>query len=103
MRKSSEVTVPVAGPHRTQLYLDEGRYQYLACLARKRRASIAQVVREFIDEHRDVRARRKKDSFFNIIGMCSSGPKEGWHPDFARHIDDYLYGTWDGKSEPPKD
>ena len=90
------------GLHRTQLYLDETRYQYLSCLAQKKKASLAQVVRELIDQSRSARSRRKKDSFFDIIGMIKDGKSQGWHPEFARHIDDFLYGAWDGKSAPPK-
>lgn len=85
--------------HRTQLYLDEARYQYLQCLARKNHVSLAQVVRDLIDRHKEARSKRKQDSFFHIIGMVSRPER----PDFAEHIDDYLYGAWDGESEPPKD
>jgi len=37
--------------HRTQIYLTEEQYQYLRREAEKKNASIAKIVREFIEEH----------------------------------------------------
>ena len=77
-----------AAVHRTQLHLDEGRYQYLAVQAKAEGKSIAQVVRDLIDaDYKRRGSRRRKDSMDNIIGM--------FHGDgaaVAEHVDDYLYG-----------
>lgn len=79
--------------HRTQLYLEDSQYHYLKDLARARKKSIAQVIRDWIDEKREKRKekiRKRKyesDPFFKARGIFSSGV-----PDMARHFDDYLYG-----------
>ena len=74
--------------HRTQLQLDNGRYQYLAVQAKAQGKSIAQVVRDLIDaDYKRRGSRSRKDSFDNLIGM--------FHGDgaaVAEHVDDYLYG-----------
>lgn len=75
--------------HRTQLYLDEGQYHYLKELARKEKKSIAQLIRDWIEERRKKRLvkRFRSDPFFKMRGLFASG-----RPDMGRHFDDYLYG-----------
>ncbi len=75
--------------HRTQLYLEDSQYQYLKELARKEKKSIANIIREWIEEKRRARTatRYLKDPFFKARGLFSSGV-----PDMAERFDDYLYG-----------
>ncbi len=75
--------------HRTQIYLDEGQYQYLKDLSSSGGKSIAGIIREWIDEKRKQRALRnyKKDPFFQARGIFGNG-----YSDIAKHFDDYLYG-----------
>ena len=75
--------------HRTQLHLDDSQYQFLKDLAKKEGKSIAQIIRDWIEERRKKKAKKKyvNDPFFKIIGIGSSG-----RPDMARNFDDYLYG-----------
>lgn len=75
--------------HRTQLYLDETQYLFLKDLARREQKSIAQVIREWIDEKRTKRVARQytKDAIFKGRGVFSSGQS-----DLADQFDDALYG-----------
>ena len=75
--------------HRTQLYLDEARYQFLAQWARKRGGSIAQAVRDLIDEKmKPPKGQpRKKDSIWKLVGL---GAGDG--AAVAENHKDYLYG-----------
>ncbi|MDP3013295.1 MAG: hypothetical protein Q8M92_03570 [Candidatus Subteraquimicrobiales bacterium] len=74
--------------HRTQIYLDETRYQYLVNLARRQKKSIAQVIRELVDEHVKKRAGQKEeDSFFKVIGIAA-----GTGEAIAERYEDVLYG-----------
>ena len=73
--------------HRTQLYLDESRYQYIISLAQKMGTSIASVFRMLIDEHIDMNSRNKNDSFFKVVGIAS-----GTGESVAEHYEDILYG-----------
>ena len=83
--------MPKPLPHRTQLQLDDGRYQYLSLKAKAEGKSIAQVVRDLIDEdHKRRGSHRRKDSLDDIIGVFSGDGSA-----VAEHVDDYLYG---GKS-----
>ena len=79
--------MPKTPVHRTQLHLDEGRYQYLADQAKAQGKSIAQVVRDLIDADSKRRGSRRKDSLDNIIGIF-----RGDGSAVAEHVDDYLYG-----------
>ena len=75
--------------HRTQLYLDEARYQFLAQWARRKGASMAQAVRDLIDERMKAAAKekRKKDPFWKAVGV---GAGDGSR--VAENYEDYLYG-----------
>ena len=75
--------------HRTQLYLDDTQYEYLKDLARAEKKSIAQVIRDWIEERRQKRLLTKfdKDPFWKLRGIGSSGLK-----DVGRRFNDYLYG-----------
>lgn len=75
--------------HRTQLYLNDSEYLFLKDEARKKKKSIAQIVRDWIEEKRKKRAGKKymSDPFWKIRGIFGSG-----HSDIGRHFDDYLYG-----------
>lgn len=75
--------------HRTQLYLEDSQYHYLKDLARSKGKSIAQIIREWIEEKRKKKAAKKyeDDPLFKMRGIFSSG-----RPDMGRNFDDYLYG-----------
>ena len=79
--------------HRTQLYLDDSQYGYLKDLAKATKKSIAQVIRDWIEEKR-LKKQKKisdkkylKDPIFKLRGLFASGC-----PDMAENFDDYLYG-----------
>lgn len=78
--------------HRTQIYLDDFRYNELKDRARKEGKSFAQVVREAIDSvirNREVEALKKKDKtwqeFLKLAGIGSSGLT-----DVSKNHDKYL-------------
>ncbi|MBI5239961.1 MAG: hypothetical protein HY926_05785 [Elusimicrobia bacterium] len=75
--------------HRTQLYLDESRYNFLVQWARRRGDSIAQVVRDLIDERMQaaVKEKRRKDPLWKAVGMAA-----GDGCAVAENHKDYLYG-----------
>lgn len=75
--------------HRTQLYLDHADYQYVKALAHREQKSIAQVFRDWIQEkkHKRKSQQLKNDPFFKARGIFQSGD-----PEFAKKIDDFLYG-----------
>ena len=75
--------------HRTQLHLNDSQYQYLKDLAKSERKSVAQIVREWIEEKKKKRVTRrfKHDPIFKMRGIFSSG-----RPDMGENFDDYLYG-----------
>ena len=75
--------------HRTQLYLDDSQYHYLKDLARSKGKSVAQIIRDWIEEKRKKRIVRKyeNDPFWRARGIGSSG-----QPDIGKNFDDYLYG-----------
>jgi hypothetical protein len=76
--------------HRTQLYLDDDQYQYLKTLSRSQGKSIAQIVRDWINQRRGNRSLNKfaADPFWKLRGIGSSG-----RPDISENFDDTLYGT----------
>lgn len=76
--------------HRTQLYLNETHYQFLAQWAQKRGASIAQAVRDLIDERMKAAAKlkkKKKDPFWKTVGIGSGDGSR-----IAENYENYLYG-----------
>lgn len=75
--------------HRTQLHLDDSQYQFLKTLARSEGKSIAQVIRDWIEEKKKKGGAKKyeKDPFFKMRGLFSSG-----RADMGKNFDDYLYG-----------
>ncbi len=75
--------------HRTQLYLEDNQFEYLKNLARSEKKSIAQIIRDWIEEKRQKKMAKnyEKDSFWKICGLFNSGK-----PDMAQNFDDYLYG-----------
>lgn len=78
--------------HRTQLYLDEARYEYLSALARQKGTSIAQVVRDLIDKERNRRKKRrgKADPIWEMVGIIEDERK-----DIASNYESYLYDEGD--------
>lgn len=74
---------------RTQLYLEESQYQFLKDLARSEGKSIAQIIREWVDERRQGRILKKylKDPLWKLRGLGASGQS-----DIAKNFDKYLYG-----------
>lgn len=75
--------------HRTQLYLDEARYQFLVRWAQKRGESIAQAVRSLIDERMAASPppKRRKDPIWKVVGLGSGDGSR-----VAENYEDYLYG-----------
>lgn len=75
--------------HRTQLHLDEMQYQYLKHVAFIEKKSIAQVIRDWIEEKRAamIMEERKRDSLFKLRGLFESGDAG-----LANHFDQALYG-----------
>ena len=75
--------------HRTQLYLDESHYHFLVQWARKRGESLAQAVRDLIDERMQAaaKAKKKKDPLWKAVGMAAG---DGYA--VAENHKDYLYG-----------
>lgn len=56
--------------HRTQLYLDEARYQYVVSLSRRNGKSLARIFRDLVDEHMRRNSEHiKEDPFFKVIGI----------------------------------
>ncbi|MFZ5994986.1 MAG: hypothetical protein ACOYU4_08380 [Thermodesulfobacteriota bacterium] len=75
--------------HRTQIYLDETRYQYVMNLAKRQKKSMAQIIRELVDEHIQKRAGQKReDPFFQVIGTAA-----GTGESIAERYEDVLYGS----------
>jgi hypothetical protein len=73
--------------HRTQIYLTKEQYQYLRRQAEKKKASIAEIVRELIDE----RLPKEKDYEDNpLFTIGTDGFSMGRTQGSAEH-DDYLY------------
>ena len=74
--------------HRTQLYLDEARYQYVVTLAQKEGLSLAGVFRRLIDEHSaGINTIKEKDPFWNVIGIG-----KGSGESVAENYEGFLYG-----------
>lgn len=75
--------------HRTQLYLDETRYQFLVQWAQRTGASIAQAVRNLIDERMATETARKKqgDPFWEVVGAAAGDGSR-----VAENDEDSLYG-----------
>ncbi len=73
--------------HRTQIYLTKEQYQYLRQQAEKKKASIAEIVRELIDE----RLPKEKDYEENpLFSVGRDGFSMGRHKGSMKH-DDYIY------------
>ncbi len=73
--------------HRTQIYLTKEQYQYLRRWAEKKKASIAEVVRELIDE----KLPKEKDYEDNpLFSICRDSFSMGRHKGSVKH-DEYIY------------
>jgi hypothetical protein len=73
--------------HRTQIYLTREQYRYLRQQAEKKKASIAQIVREIIDERLPKEADYDKNPLFSLgKDRFSLGRKQG-----AQKHDEYIY------------
>ena len=73
--------------HRTQIYLTKEQYGYLRHQAEKKKASIAEVVRELIDE----RLPKEKDYKDNpLFSICKDGLSMGRPKGSVKH-DEYIY------------
>lgn len=73
--------------HRTQLYLDEQRYQYLVALAQAKKESLAQAIRDLLDEHMLRRTKRPKaDTLLKVVGIGKGDGKA-----VACDYETYLY------------
>ncbi len=72
---------------RTQIYLTEEQYQYIRREAEKKKASIAAIIRELIDERLPTKQDYKDNPLF-LLGKdgFSMGRRKG----SAKH-DDYIY------------
>lgn len=73
--------------HRTQLYLDEQRYQYLVDLAQRKKESLAQIIRDLLDEHMKRQIKKPTDDpLFKVVGI---GKGDG--QPIAKDYESYLY------------
>ncbi|NOZ69952.1 MAG: ribbon-helix-helix protein, CopG family [Deferribacteres bacterium] len=73
--------------HRTQIYLKEEQYQYLRQQAERKKASIAEIVREMIDE----RLPKEKDYEDNpLFSLGKDGFSMGRRKGSVMH-DDHIY------------
>ncbi|MEW6416582.1 MAG: CopG family transcriptional regulator [Nitrospirota bacterium] len=74
--------------HRTQIYLTKEQYQYLQRQAEKKKASIAEIVRELINE----RLPKDKDYEDNpLFSIAKDGFSMGKPRGSMKH-DEYIYG-----------
>lgn len=69
---------------RTQLYLDEEKYQFLKSMAKSKNKSMAEFVREIIGFYME--GFKETDSLYSIIGITDV------EEDVAAKYEDYLYG-----------
>ena len=77
--------------HRTQISLTKEQFLYLRRQAEKKKASIAQVVRDIIDERLPKDTDYEDNPLFSLAGKSFvMGRKHG-----ARKHDDYIY--WKNK------
>lgn len=67
---------------RTQLYLDEDKYQFVKTLAKNRKESMAQVVRDIIGFY--ITDFKQNDPLFEVIGIADR------EEDIASNYEDYL-------------
>lgn len=73
--------------HRTQIYLTKEQYQFLRQQSEKKRASIAKIIRELIDE----RLHKDKDYEDNpLFSIGKDGFSMGRGKGSVRH-DEYIY------------
>lgn len=74
-----------------QVYLDPARYRSLKGFARKLGMTVAETIRNWIDEKTGTKTKKTgsvtKDPFWKCVGRGKSGKN-----DIAQHFDDYLYG-----------
>lgn len=75
--------------HRTQLHLDDEQYRWLQQQAR-RRGSVAQVVRDLIDQARSGTAPDHQDPFIRYL--LEEPPAEGKVASTVTDLDTDLYG-----------
>ncbi len=74
--------------HRTQIYLEEGHYQMLRSIARRKGKSLAAVLRDIIDCYlQPSSATADSDPFHRVIGI---GKGDG--SAVAENYENYLYG-----------
>jgi hypothetical protein len=73
-----------------QVYLDQARYNTVKNMAKKLGVSMAQLIREWVDEKSQSRKSNPliEDPFWRCVGKGDSGKKN-----IAQHFDDYLYGN----------
>ena len=71
--------------HKTQLYLEEIQYMVLRDRAVREKKSIAQLVREMINQA--IAPKKGKDSLDGFVGMFNSG-----YTNIGQNFKDYLYG-----------
>ncbi len=74
--------------HRTQLLLEDWQYQKLTKLARVKKRSLAEIIREWISERLKTKAK-KNDPLFAAIGMIK-GKKSKTR--ISENVDAILYG-----------
>lgn len=72
-----------------QVYLDQSRYNSFKSMAKKMQVSMAQLIREWIDEKTQSRKAGSltTDPFWKCVGQGESSKN-----DIAQNFDDYLYG-----------
>ena len=69
---------------RTQLYLDEHKYQFLKTVAKSSQKSMAEVVRDIIQNY--MNRFEENDSFYDVIGIADVKEE-----DVASRYEDFLY------------
>ena len=86
----SSMLYAVRMKHRTQLYLDEAQYRWLERRSRQA-GSIAQVVRDLIDEARSRQPRQSDDPLIHYL--LEEPPASGSRTTSVTTLDDDLYGA----------
>ncbi len=54
--------------HKTQIYLSQAQYHFIRDLARKERRTLADILRELIDQARSKKVEATKDPLWKFIG-----------------------------------
>lgn len=78
---------------RTQIYLDEDLYHYIAILAKREKKPKAAVIRAMLKQGIE-KEKPKTNAGDALLRLIKLGEKLNLHsddPELSTHIDDYLY------------